>query len=180
MLFKTLTVLILLSISMFSRLSYGAPYTLSPHGYAIDYIQGEGDVKGLKLAYQYHAPALQSLIENTHIYLESSINIWEYGADNSHQTNVVLAISPVFQHLISSVRGIPLYLEAGIGISLVNDTHFAGKNVSTHYQFEDRLGFVADFGKTKAAVRYLHYSNAGFKRPNPGLDFISLSFSRRF
>ena len=42
MLFKTLTVLILLSISMFSRLSYGAPYTLSPHGYAIDYIQGEG------------------------------------------------------------------------------------------------------------------------------------------
>ena len=26
------------------------------HGYAIDYIQGEGDVKGLKLAYQYHLP----------------------------------------------------------------------------------------------------------------------------
>ncbi|MGB0924833.1 MAG: acyloxyacyl hydrolase, partial [Pseudoalteromonas shioyasakiensis] len=27
---------------------------------------------------------------------------------------------------------------------------------------------------------YLHYSNAGFKSPNPGLDFISLSYARRF
>ncbi|HEA18477.1 MAG: acyloxyacyl hydrolase [Pseudoalteromonas prydzensis] len=180
MLFKRLTLLILLSISMFSGLSYGASYTLSPHGYAIDYIQGEGDVKGLKLAYQYHPESLQSLFKNTHIYLESSINLWQYGAKNSHQTNTVLALSPVFQYPIGSVANIPLYFEAGIGVSLINDTHFAGKNVSTHYQFEDRLGFVADFGKTKAALRYLHYSNAGFKSPNPGLDFISLSLARRF
>ena len=31
-------------------------YAASNHGYAVDYIQGEGDVKGLKLAYQYHIP----------------------------------------------------------------------------------------------------------------------------
>lgn len=49
-------------------------FALSNHGYALDYVQGEGDVKGLKLAYQYHAPQLQSILKNTHIYLESSFN----------------------------------------------------------------------------------------------------------
>jgi len=180
MLLKNLTLLILVFITMFSSFSHANDYTRSPHGYAVDYIQGEGDVKGIKLAYQYHPQSLQSLLNHTHIYLESSVNIWQYGAENNHQTNTVLALSPVFQYPIGSVANIPVYLEAGIGVSLINDTHFAGKNVSTHYQFEDRFGFVADFGNTKAALRYLHYSNAGFKSPNPGLDFISLSFARRF
>ncbi|MDQ9091505.1 acyloxyacyl hydrolase [Pseudoalteromonas haloplanktis] len=180
MLLKKLTLVVLVLTFMSSGLSYASDSMLSPHGYAIDYIQGEGDVKGIKLAYQYHPEHLQSLFKNTHIYLESSINFWQYGTENNHQTNTVLALSPVFQYPIGSVAGIPLFFEAGIGVSLINDTHFAGKDVSTHYQFEDRLGFVADFGKTKAALRYLHYSNAGFKSPNPGLDFISLSLARRF
>ncbi|MCQ8877144.1 acyloxyacyl hydrolase [Pseudoalteromonas shioyasakiensis] len=169
------TILILASVA-FSSISWA----LSNHGYALDYVQGEGDVKGLKLAYQYHAPQLQSILSNTHIYLESSVNIWQYGAEKNHQTNLVLAVSPVFQYPIGHINNIPIAVEAGIGFSLINDTYFAGKNVSTHYQFEDRFGFVADFGEVKAALRYLHYSNAGFKRPNPGLDFISLSIAKRF
>lgn len=180
MLFKKYTLSILVFIATFSCFSYASDNKPSPHGYAVDYIQGEGDVKGIKLAYLYHPESLQTLFKNTHVYLESSINLWQYGAENNHQTNTVLALSPVFQYPIGSVASIPLYFEAGIGVSLINDTHFAGKNVSTHYQFEDRLGLVADFGKTKAALRYLHYSNAGFKSPNPGLDFISLSLARRF
>ncbi|MDN3380616.1 MULTISPECIES: acyloxyacyl hydrolase [unclassified Pseudoalteromonas] len=155
-------------------------FALSNHGYALDYVQGEGDVKGLKLAYQYHAPQLQSILKNSHVYLESSINIWEYGAENKHQTNLVLAISPVLQYPIGHIKNIPISIEAGIGFSLIDDTYFASKNVSTHYQFEDRIGFVAEFGDVTTALRYLHYSNAGFKRPNPGLDFISLSLSKRF
>ncbi|MDP2635387.1 MULTISPECIES: acyloxyacyl hydrolase [unclassified Pseudoalteromonas] len=67
-----------------------------------------------------------------------------------------------------------------MGFSLINDTSFAGKNVSTHYQFEGRLGIVAKASDFSNGLRYLHYSNAGFKRPNPGLDFISLSFAKRF
>lgn len=160
----------------FSAVSLSAPN----HSYAVDYVQGEGDVKGLKLAYQYHLPQLKSRLNTTHVYLESSINVWQYGADKSHQTNLVLAVSPVFQYPVGHIGTIPICVEAGIGFSLINDTYFAGKNVSTHYQFEDRIGFVADFGEITAALRYLHYSNAGFKRPNPGLDFISLSFAKRF
>lgn len=151
------------------------------HGYAIDYIQGEGDVKGLKLAYQYHLPNEKLPFEHARVYFESSFNVWQYGKDNRHQTNIVLAVSPVIQYPAFNVKNIPVHVEFGIGVSLLDDTHFAGKNVSTHYQFEDRLGLVADLGNnTSLALRYLHYSNAGFKSPNPGLDFISLSYAKRF
>jgi len=156
-------------------------YAASNHGYAVDYIQGEGDVKGLKLAYQYHIPNEMLPLQHARLYFESSFNIWEYGKHNKHQTNVVLAMSPVIQYPVFNVKSMPVYVEFGIGVSLLDDTHFAGKNVSTHYQFEDRLGLVVDLGSgSTLALRYLHYSNAGFKSPNPGLDFISLSYARRF
>tara|TARA_Y100000588_G_scaffold145664_1_gene159489 strand:- start:124 stop:660 length:537 start_codon:yes stop_codon:yes gene_type:complete len=156
-------------------------YAASNHGYAVDYIQGEGDVKGLKLAYQYHIPNEKLPFQHARLYFESSFNIWQYGKDNKHQTNIVLAMSPVIQYPVFNVKNMPVYVEFGIGVSLLDDTHFAGKNVSTHYQFEDRLGLVADLDDDSTLVlRYLHYSNAGFKSPNPGLDFISLSYARRF
>jgi len=173
--FYRLVQLFILSI-MFSPTSYAS----SAHGYAVDYIQGEGDVKGLKVAYQFHLPSAESPLANTHIYLESSINIWQYGSKKRHQTNFVFALSPVLQYPVGYIKNVPLFIEAGIGFSLINDTSFAGKNVSTHYQFEDRLGIVAKASDFSIGLRYLHYSNAGFKRPNPGLDFISLSFSKRF
>lgn len=147
---------------------------------AIDYIRGEGDVEGIKIAYQRHTDYLKQFSSNLELYVETSVNFWEYGAENKHDTNFVLAMSPVVRYQIGSAYSNPLYAELGIGVSLLDDTQFAGKNVSTHYQFEDRLGLVYKFGKNhknSIALRYLHYSNAGFKSPNPGLDFISLSYS---
>jgi len=155
----------------------------SSHGYAIDYIQGEGDVTGVKLAYQWHTDWLKQYSDKLELYFESSVNFWEYGQQNKHDSNFVLAISPVIQYPVGRFYTYPLYIEFGIGFSLLDDTKFAGKDVSTHYQFEDRLGLVTRFGdnlKHSVALRYLHYSNAGFKSPNPGLDFVSLSYSKRY
>ena len=89
-------------------------------------------------------------------------------------------MSPVLLFPAFSINNTPIYVEAGIGISLVDETYFAGKNISTHYQFEDRIGLVADFGETNVALRIIHYSNAGFKHPNPGLNFLTLSVAKRF
>ncbi|WP_240621911.1 acyloxyacyl hydrolase [Alteromonas alba] len=55
--------------------------------------------------------------------------------------------------------------------------------MSTHALALDRLGLMMQFGNNNehhVAVRYFHYSNAGFKKPNPGLDFIALSYQREF
>lgn len=151
--------------------------------YSVDYIRGEGDVEGVKLALQYHTDWLESYSDKWTLYFESSINTWEYGAPNRHDTNLVLAISPVFQYPIGHWRNQLWLVEAGIGVSLLDDTTFAGKDVSTHYQFEDRIGVSTIFGEYdqhKVTLRYFHYSNAGFKRPNPGLDFVALSYTQFF
>jgi len=170
--------LILLSVLIFpSYLTHADDNVI-----AIDYIRGEGDVEGIKLAYQYHYDGIKTISPHLSMYFETSVNFWEYGAENKHDTNFVLAMSPVFRYQVGHVYSNPVYAELGIGISLLDNTQFAGKDVSTHYQFEDRLGVVYKFGKNQkysVALRYLHYSNAGFKSPNPGLDFVSLSYSTK-
>ncbi|MBO9491849.1 acyloxyacyl hydrolase [Endozoicomonas sp. G2_1] len=178
--FRWSRLLLLLQVGVFSVLfSFGA--TAQQHRAAVDYIHGEGDVEGIKLAYQYHTNWLKSWSKHVNLYFESSINFWEYGAENNHDTNFVLAISPVIEYPIAEYRHTPIYLEFGIGVSLLDDTKFAGKNVGSHYQFEDRLGIKTYFGKGNRhslGLRYFHYSNAGLQDPNPGLDFISLSYSQ--
>ena len=146
---------------------------------SLDYIAGEGDVKGLKLAYQFYERHLSNMLPGLRFNLESSVNFWEYGAENVHDSNLVLAVSPIFKKTICYCKKGRIYGEFGIGISFIDDTLFAGKNISTHYQFEDRIGIGYEFGKNyryKIALRYFHYSNGGIKKPNPGLDFLSLSF----
>lgn len=157
---------------------HGQEYSISA-----DYIRGEGRADGIKLAIQYHSDYLRSWSEHLHLYFESSVNFWQYGAGNQTDTNLVLSLSPVIQYPVTEVASYPLYIEFGIGVALLSDTRFAGKDVGSHYQFEDRLGLVTRFGidhKNQLALRYFHYSNAGLKKPNPGLDFISLSYLRRF
>ena len=171
---------IILSLTLMFGFVFSADATQNK-SYSIDYVQGEGDVKGIKLALQYHVDWLKQYSENLNMYFESSLNLWEYGAENDYDSNLVLAISPVIQYPITQIADKPIFIEFGIGVSLLDDTVFAGKNVSTHYQFEDRLGLVMKFGKNNrqsVAIRYFHYSNAGFKKPNPGLDFIALNYTR--
>jgi lipid A 3-O-deacylase len=77
----------------------------------------------------------------------------------------------------------PLKWEFGIGVSLINDTIFAGKDIDSHYQFEDRLGRVLEFDdnlKQSVAIRYMHYSNGGLNDKNPGMDFLNLSYAMHF
>ncbi|WP_372762227.1 acyloxyacyl hydrolase [Pseudoalteromonas sp.] len=174
--YKALTTLFFTLLALTSHTTHAR----SEHGYAIDLMKGSGNVTGLKLAYQYHPHSLQALIGDARFYFESSVNLWQYRHGDNSQSNLVLAVSPVLQFPAFSISNTPIYVEAGIGISLIDETQFADKNISTHYQFEDRIGLVADFGETNVALRVIHYSNAGFKSPNPGLDFISLSMARRF
>ena len=149
---------------------------------SVDYIRGEGDVEGIKLAGQYHTDWLKKYFEHAEFYFETSLNFWEYGADNNRNTNFVFAMSPVIMYPLSRYANHDLYVEFGIGFSLLTEDEFAGKDVGSHYQFEDRLGIVSRFGAKRQhqiALRYFHYSNAGLSRPNPGLDFISFSYTKR-
>ncbi|AEP31634.1 acyloxyacyl hydrolase [Brumicola nitratireducens] len=153
---------------------------------AADVLIGEDDVSGLRLSYRPLTHQVKNIpyFDTLDVYWELSINFWEYGDNNQHQTNYVLALSPVVSKVFYQVADkYPLRWEFGIGVSLVDDTRFAGKDIGSHYQFEDRLGLSLSFGedlRQMASIRYMHYSNGGLNSKNPGMDFLNMAYSYQF
>ncbi len=181
-LFSTLLYsLLLLSSSAAFSVSSAAKQAM-----ALDYLHGEGELSGVRLAYRPYVTQLTSIewLGDVDLYWEVSVNFWEYGANNQHDTNYVLALSPVLSSQFTSIANqYPLKWEFGIGISMVDDTQFAGKDIGSHYQFEDRLGLVMQMGdnyQQSVALRYMHYSNGGLNDKNPGVDFLNLSYAYHF
>ncbi len=167
--------------------AFWAPKSIAyDQGYAIDYLVGEGDISGLRLAYRPYYTELTEVpwFGRLDVYWELSVNFWEFGAENNHQTNFAAALSPVVSKQFATIADkYPLKWEFGIGVSLVSDTQFAGKDIGSHYQFEDRLGLRMEFGKAfkqSVTLRYMHYSNGGLNDNNPGMDFLNLSYAQRF
>ena len=139
MFFLRRNLLIVFLLSAFSMNTYAGRQAV-----AIDYLHGSDNIDGLRLAYRPFTQKLHTdWFGDIKLYWEASFNIWEYGENNNHSTNLAVAISPVIvKQLTTLYDKYLLYLEAGIGASLVNNRHFAGKNIGSHYQFEDRLGFL--------------------------------------
>ena len=69
-----------------------------------------------------------------------------------------------------------LYIEAGVGATVLTRTRFSNRNIGSAFQFGDHIGvgFLLT-PNSRVGVRYSHFSNAGIKRPNPGLDTVQLT-----
>jgi lipid A 3-O-deacylase len=153
---------------------------------AVDFLVGSDDITGVRLGYRPYTHNISTIpfFDGVEVYWELSVNFWEYGIDNDHETNIVFALSPVISKTFYHVKGqYPLKWEAGIGVSLVEDTRFAGKDIGSHYQFEDRVGLTLAFGtnlQQSTSLRYMHYSNGGLNSKNPGVDFLNLAYAYRF
>jgi len=111
-------------------------------------------------------------------YYELSANYWRA---KNRDTDIGVALSPVFGYYFRLNRSsIKPYIEAGIGASLFSKTRIDNKNISTAYQFEDRVGLGVLTQNWNIETRYMHYSNASIKKPNHGMDIFILSIGRRF
>jgi hypothetical protein len=181
----TLFALIVLQVSTIST-SLADSKGSATSAVAVDLLVGADDITGVRLAYRPYIYEWEDVpyFDSLDIYWEVSVNFWEYGEDNQHETNFVFAVSPVVSQTFHYIYDkYPLKWEFGIGVSLVHDTRFAGKDIGSHYQFEDRLGLTVDFGDDLAhsvSLRYMHYSNGGLNSKNPGVDFLNLSYARQF
>ena len=78
----------------------------------------------------------------------------------------------------------PFFLDVGIGVSymdrIYNTPH---KTFSTKWNFYDMLGLGYSFGSrfhNEIAVRYVHLSNGGYRKPNPGENFVQVRYAHRF
>ena len=120
---------------------------------------------------------LQSDVGRLTGYWSGAYTYWEGDKTSSNNS---LSFSPVFVYEFAG-QSVKPYIEAGIGVAAFSNTKYESNNLGGSFQFEDRFGFGLRFnGGHEVGIRATHYSNAGFKKPNPGLDFIALGYSRAF
>jgi lipid A 3-O-deacylase len=101
---------------------------------------------------------------------------------NNHDKIDVISYSPVFTLNFNSFDGAKLkpYIDAGIGVSYISKKHINDRRFSTGFEFEDRVSLGVSIDGIDVYFRYMHYSNGGFKRPNDGLDIVSIGLNYRF
>lgn len=108
---------------------------------------------------------------------ELTLGYWDWKKEH----NYTAAISPVFNYIFGpAFFGVNFFFDAGIGTAYISEEHFERRDLSTHFQFEDQLGFGLLWGmkhQIKLNFRYLHYSNFGMKEPNQGIDISLIALS---
>lgn len=123
---------------------------------------------------------------DTHIggYWDLTLAQWreqnDKGSTDGHRNLVSVGITPVFRFQHNSKIG--LYTEAGIGLHLLSDTYRNNDRVlSGNVQFGSHIGIGYVFkNNVDISFKFQHFSNAGLKQPNDGVNFAVLRISHAF
>jgi len=110
-------------------------------------------------------------------YFEGSLNYWHHADDDIY----ALALSPVFVYYFGAeTNSVIPYFEAGIGAAVLSHTNISNVEMSTAFQFENRVGAGIRTEKLDFNFRYMHYSNGSISQPNEGMDILIGTLSYRF
>lgn len=119
------------------------------------------------------------------LYGEASVARWRYpSADgDGHCGLTQFAVIPVLRYRPEAGSS-PWFAEAGIGLTLTSRRYQTpAKAFSTRFNFGDHLALGRNFGteqRHELALRVDHFSNGGYKEPNPGATFLELRYAYRF
>lgn len=138
-----------------------------------------GDLHRLTLNYET-APVWSYRLGGTRIDLvgEFGVSHWRLRDNDTGRSRLLQASAiPMFQWWLTE----RFFVEAGIGATVFNHTGIGEKNISTAFQFGDHLGVAYQFtDNVRFGIRASHFSNAGIKRPNPGLNSYQAGLTMRF
>lgn len=159
---------------------FASPALAADMGISLGLGQSEDgmDIYRLGLQRDFGVKWLDSATGSLGGYFEGSVGYWEEGSED----NTIFAITPVFTYAFN-LQGHPTvhpYLEAGIGASYVSKKIIDGNDLSSHFQFEDRVGLGVNCRGHKVAAQFFHYSNGGIKNPNDGIDIWLFSYTYPF
>lgn len=105
-------------------------------------------------------------------YWDAGYTFWK---GNKTSDNHSLSISPVLVYEFNADVFKP-YIEAGVGVSLFENTRIESRRLGSSFQFEDRLGFGLRLYNQALGLRVTHYSNGSLKSPNEGIEVYSLHY----
>lgn len=169
-------------ITMVMALGYlmPAPAVANELQLAGSYSANPDKIAGSRLGFRFNRldVTLPDWIFNPVVYLEGSVN--QFQARDARASELTgVALSPVLQwHL--PVRRAQVYLEAGIGVSVFDGDIIHGRDLSSHFQFEDRIGVNWNIDRrtgSRLGLYFFHYSNANIDMPNKGLDMYVLGWN---
>lgn len=109
-------------------------------------------------------------------YWHAGYTWWESGrfGTDSHS----FSASPVLVYIFHGQRYRP-FIEAGIGAAWFSRSRVGDQRLGSRFHFEDRFGAGLEFNDgQRLFFRVIHYSNAGLKSPNQGINSWSLVYSR--
>jgi lipid A 3-O-deacylase len=119
-------------------------------------------------------------------YWEFSLGRWKaerLAGDSSSPWITQIGITPVIR-LNPAFLNERWFVEAGIGANLLTPTYRTlDKHFSTRPNFGDHIALGRRFGDAQeheVVLRIQHYSNASYKQPNPGENFIQLRYAHAF
>ena len=115
---------------------------------------------------------------------EAHVSYWDLQADDAVRRNIwEFGLTPVFR-IIKDTGWIRPYFEAGAGVRLLSHARQTpDRTMSSSFQFADMVGVGAQFGEHQnyqAGFRFQHLSNAGIKKPNPGINFSQIYVQYNF
>ena len=107
-------------------------------------------------------------------YWDAGYTYWEGGDEGAGKHS--LSFAPVFVYEFAG-DSIKPFIEAGIGVAAFSGTRVGDQNLGSSLNFEDRIGAGLKFANGQSVgVRAIHYSNAGLKQPNDGIESYSLFY----
>lgn len=113
-------------------------------------------------------------------YWEASLSRW----NPDSRENWVGALGLAARYEFNAEGAGAPYVEYGLGGAYLSDLDVAqNRRLGSNFQFAHRFEVGYRFGSAREnelGVGYWHYSNAGIKHPNPGMDFVSVRYTRRF
>jgi lipid A 3-O-deacylase len=118
-------------------------------------------------------------------YVEASVGRWRTSDQGVPHTAWVtqLGLTPVLRYRFDGGDS-PWFAEAGIGVNVLAPVFRDGdRQFSTAFNFGDHLALGRSFGaggRQELSLRLQHFSNAGIKHPNPGINFVQLRYSVAF
>jgi hypothetical protein len=118
-------------------------------------------------------------------YLETSIGEWachREAGEHYHACSTQFGVTPVIRYEPSWWAH--WYMELGIGADVIVPAWKTDKRrFATEFNFGDHIGLGRKFGargRDEIELRAEHYSNGGYRKPNPGENWFQLRYMHWF